>query len=145
MCISLIKACNPFSYRTNPEGMLFLWQCQVVSLHYSWACAPAPVQGLSSSSNAIFIIHKHKARQGWRCARGIDGNAITPNKQTLNHTLIPLQLLLDYDFSAGESQWTDTAQTHKTTNTQTPKNMYTENYCSLKSQLECRNYGSLGT
>lgn len=81
VCNSLIKACNPFYYRTDPEGKLFLWQCQVVSLHYSWACAPGPVQGLSSCSNAIFIIHIHKAREDCCCEKGIDGNAISP-KQT---------------------------------------------------------------
>lgn len=96
VCTSIIKACNPFSCLADPEGMLFPWQCQVVSLHYSWACTPAPVQGLSPCSNAIFITHTHtqteKARGDCSCERGIDGNAITPNKQTLNHTLIPSQL-----------------------------------------------------
>lgn len=38
--------------------------------------------------------HTHTQKAGGDCSRerGIDGNAITPNKQTLNHTLIPSQL-----------------------------------------------------
>lgn len=59
VCTSIIKACNPFSCLADPEEMLFPWQCQVVFLHYSWACTPAPVQGLSPCSNAIFIKHTH--------------------------------------------------------------------------------------
>lgn len=55
----LITACSPFSCLADPRGMLFPWQCQVVSLHYSWPCSPAPVQGLSPCSNAIFITHTH--------------------------------------------------------------------------------------
>lgn len=85
----LITACSPFSCLADPRGMLFPWQCQVVSLHYSWPCSPAPVQGLSPCSNAIFITHTYT---NCSCERGIDGNAISLNKQTLNHTLIPSQL-----------------------------------------------------
>ncbi len=85
----LITACCPFSCLADPKGMLFPWQCQVISLHYSWACSPAPVQGLSPCSNAVFITHSHKHththRERGDCSHEswIDGNAITLNKQTL--------------------------------------------------------------
>lgn len=121
----LITACSPFSCLADPRGMLFPWQCQVVSLHYSWPCSPAPVQGLSPCSNAIFITHTHIQTVAVR-----EGLMVMLSPWTNKH-LITLWSHLNFNWITfplqGKVSGRKYTNTEHNINTQVPTNLYTEN------------------
>lgn len=105
--------------------MLFPWQCQVVSLHYSWPCSPAPVQGLSPCSNAIFITHTHIQTVAVR-----EGLMVMLSPWTNKH-LITLWSHLNFNWITfplqGKVSGRKYTNTEHDINTQVPTNLYTEN------------------